>query len=348
MFSSLIPWYQENGRDLPWRSTTDPYKIWLSEIILQQTRVEQGWDYYLRFIAAFPTVEVLAKASEDEVLRLWQGLGYYSRARNLHHAAQQIVSMGEFPSTYSEIRKLKGVGDYTAAAIASFAYGLPHAVVDGNVYRVLSRFFTIATPIDTTEGKKHFASLAQEILPIQQAALHNQAMMDLGATVCIPRTPQCEVCPLAHACLSCAEGRAEEFPVKEKRMKVSHRYFTYLIVTDGNEMLLHRRPEGDIWQGLYEPLLIETPEPLAEQELFTHPLVAPLLNSQVTLSQIASNIVHKLSHQHLHTDAYLLRTEKLSPILIEKDTRIIPLAELDKYALPRLVTRILEQVDFLR
>ena len=347
MFSPLIPWYQKNGRDLPWRATQDPYKIWLSEIILQQTRVEQGWDYYLRFTSAFPTVADLAQASEDEVLRLWQGLGYYSRARNLHHAAQQIISMGAFPTTYSEIRTLKGVGDYTAAAIASFAYGLPHAVVDGNVYRVLSRFFAISLPIDSTAGKKHFAALAQEILPPKHAALHNQAMMDLGATICTPRAPQCDACPLAHACLAHAEGTMEEFPVKEKRTKVSNRFFTYLFLTDGKDILLHRRPKGDIWQGLYEPLLIETIAPLTEKALWKHPFVAPFFKSKATLTPIASNLVHKLSHQHLHTDAYLLRTAAPLPPPDQEDTFIVPLSELNNYALPRLVTRILEQVEGL-
>ena len=189
MFSPLLTWYQQNGRDLPWRHTQDPYKIWLSEIILQQTRVEQGLAYYLRFTEAFPTVNALAAANEDEVLRLWQGLGYYSRARNLHEAARQIVRLGAFPTSYTEIRKLKGIGDYTAAAIASFAYGLPHAVVDGNVYRVLSRVFAISTPIDSSEGKHQFARLAQELLPPKHAALHNQAIMDLGALICTPRSP---------------------------------------------------------------------------------------------------------------------------------------------------------------
>jgi A/G-specific adenine glycosylase len=344
MFSPLLTWYQENGRDLPWRATKDPYKIWLSEIILQQTRVEQGLAYYLRFTEAFPAVDLLASASEDEVLRLWQGLGYYSRARNLHYAAQQIVSMGGFPATYSEIRSLKGIGDYTAAAIASFAYGLPHAVVDGNVYRVLSRFFAINTPIDSTAGKRQFATLAQEILPPRHAALHNQAMMDLGAMVCTPRAPQCSVCPLVGACLAHAEGRAEAFPVKEKRVQVRHRYFTYLIVTDGHSMLLRRRPKGDIWQGLYEPLLIETEAPLSEGELMAHAVVAPLLTSQTMLSPIVSNLVHKLSHQHLHASAYALRSEAPFSFPLPDATIVVPLSALNDYALPRLVTLILERV----
>ena len=345
MFSPLLAWYQANGRSLPWRTTKDPYKIWLSEIILQQTRVEQGLDYYLRFTEAFPTVDLLASASEDEVLRLWQGLGYYSRARNLHHAAQQIVSMGGFPTTYSEIRSLKGVGDYTAAAIASFAYGLPYAAVDGNVYRVLSRFFAINTPIDSTAGKRQFATLAQEVLPHRHAALHNQAMMDLGATICTPRAPQCSACPLSEACLAHAEDRAEAFPVKEKRVQVRNRYFTYLIVTDGESILLRRRPKGDIWQGLYEPLLIETEVPLSENELFVHPMVYPLLTSQATLSPVVSSVVHKLSHQHLHASAYFLRVEHPFSFSLPDATLLVSLSELNAYALPRLVTKIFEQVE---
>ena len=346
MFSPLLTWYQKDGRDLPWRRTKNPYKIWLSEVILQQTRVEQGLSYYLRFIETFPTVEQLANASEDEVMRLWQGLGYYSRARNLHEAARQVVQMGGFPTSYAEIRSLKGIGDYTAAAIASFAYGLPHAVVDGNVYRVLSRVFAIDTPIDSTEGKRQFATLAQEILPQGHAALHNQAMMDLGALICTPRSPECEKCPLANICIAHGEGRPEDFPVKAKRTLVRTRFLTYIIVTDGTNILLHRRPKGDIWQGLYEPLLIETDAPLSASDLLNHPQLQAFRSSESTLTLLVSDMSHKLSHQNLHTWGYLLRTtQPLTADMIPTYSHI-PLTDLNRYALPRLITRILEQTAY--
>ena len=342
MFSPILPWYQQNGRDLPWRHTKDPYKIWLSEIILQQTRVEQGMDYYLRFTEAYSTVEQLAHAEEDEVLRLWQGLGYYSRARNLHQAAKQIVEMGGFPNSYSQIRSLKGVGDYTAAAIASFAYDLPHAVVDGNVYRVLSRVFAINTPIDSTEGKRQFASLAQELLPPNHAALHNQAIMDLGALICTPRAPQCTNCPLNNVCMAHAECTPDDFPVKAKRTQVRTRFLTYIIVTDGTHLLLRKRPKGDIWQGLYEPVLIETEEPLSASDLLSNSLLQSIHTEDITLSPIVVDISHKLSHQNLRTWAYVLKSaQPITPNTLP-GYLCVALNDLDRYALPRLATRILD------
>ena len=216
--SLLMKWFRENGRDLPWRQTRDPYAIWLSEIILQQTQVKQGWDYWERFMRRWPTVEALAAATEDDVLREWQGLGYYSRARNLHYAARQVVEMGGFPQTLEGLRSLKGVGDYTAAAIGSIAFGLPAAVVDGNVYRVLARHFGIDTPINTTEGKKTFAALAQSLLPTSEvshlSSLYNQAVMDFGAIQCTPQSPRCQTCPLAETCDALQTGRVELLPVK--------------------------------------------------------------------------------------------------------------------------------------
>ena len=216
--SILLEWFRENGRDLPWRQTRDPYAIWLSEIILQQTQVKQGWEYWERFMHHWPTVEALAKATEDEVLREWQGLGYYSRARNLHYAAKQIVALGHFPDTLAEIKQLKGVGDYTAAAIGSIAFGLPAAVVDGNVYRVLARHFGIDTPINTTEGKKTFAAMAQELLPPKEASAYNQAIMDFGAIQCTPQSPHCDSCPLMESCIAFRERRVAQLPVKLKTL----------------------------------------------------------------------------------------------------------------------------------
>lgn len=235
----IIRWFRENGRDLPWRETKDPYAIWLSEIILQQTRIAQGWEYWERFMKTYPKVEDLAAASEDDVLKLWQGLGYYSRARNLHAAAKQIVVLGHFPDTLEGIKALKGVGDYTAAAIGSFAFDIPAAVVDGNVYRVLSRYFGIDTPINSTQGKKEFAALAQSLLPassaqqlsdtaLSPAAAYNQGMMDFGAIQCTPQSPKCLVCPLAETCEALRTGRVEELPVKNKTLKVKTRHLSYI------------------------------------------------------------------------------------------------------------------------
>ena len=254
--AKLLGWFRENGRELPWRGTKDPYAIWLSEIILQQTQVRQGWDYWLRFMRRWPTVEALAAATEDEVLRMWQGLGYYSRARNLHFAARQIVEMGGFPTTYEEIKKLKGVGDYTAAAIGSIAFGLPVAVVDGNVYRLLSRHFGIATPINTTQGKREFTALAQALLPGSEASAYNQALMDFGATVCTPQSPRCPECPLQASCVAFAEGRVGQLPVKERKLQVKERRMAYVYIRYEGQTALRRRGAGDIWQGLWEPFLL--------------------------------------------------------------------------------------------
>ena len=271
--NTIISWFRENGRALPWRETRDPYAIWLSEIILQQTRIAQGWEYWERFMAQYPTVQDLAAAHEDEVLKLWQGLGYYSRARNLHTAAKQIVALGHFPDTLEGIKQLKGVGDYTAAAIGSFAFDIPAAVVDGNVYRVLARYFGIDTPINSTQGKKEFAALAQSLLPSSKAsdslssfspasdfqsslslvAAYNQAMMDFGAIQCTPQSPKCLLCPLAETCEAMRTNRVAELPVKQKTMKVKTRHLSYIYIRCKGETAIHRRGEGDIWQGLWEP-----------------------------------------------------------------------------------------------
>ena len=227
---NLFEWYQEHRRDLPWRDTRNPYEIWISEVILQQTRVAQGYDYFVRFIERFPTVEALAEAPDDEVMRMWQGLGYYSRARNLHAAAKQVVAMGGFPTTYEAIRSLKGVGDYTAAAVASFAFDVPQAAVDGNVCRVWSRVFGIDVPIDSVQGKRLITDIAQSLLPEAHAALYNQAVMEFGALQCVPRNPHCSECPLAHKCMALATGRVEELPIKSHKTKVTPRYLHYLYI----------------------------------------------------------------------------------------------------------------------
>ena len=261
----ILRWYAVNGRDLPWRRTQDPYAVWLSEIILQQTRIVQGKAYWERFMERFPTVEDLACASEDEVLRLWEGLGYYSRARNLHAAAKQIMAMGAFPDTLEGIRGLKGVGDYTAAAIGSICFGLPAAVVDGNVYRVLARHFGISTPVGTTQAKKEFTALAQKLLP-EDASAFNQGMMDFGALQCTPQNPDCAACPLLSSCNAYKTGRTELLPVKKPATAVQERHFNYIYIRCNGYTAIRRRGPGDIWQGLYEPLVETSTKPAHEKQ----------------------------------------------------------------------------------
>ena len=323
----LLKWFRENGRDLPWRQTRDPYAIWLSEIILQQTQVKQGWDYWERFMRRWPTVEALAAATEDEVLREWQGLGYYSRARNLHYAAKQIVALGHFPDTLEEIKQLKGVGDYTAAAIGSIAFNLPAAVVDGNVYRVLARHFGIDTPINTTEGKKLFQSLAQELLPLATegtppVAAYNQAIMDFGAIQCTPQSPKCMVCPLMESCVALREGRVGDLPVKQKTLQVRERHLIYIYIRCKGYTAIHRRGPGDIWQGLWEPWLVNS---------------AP---DGATL--IKQGVKHVLTHRILYADFYLLETEE-RPTL-PSDYIWIKETELDHYAVPRLIENLIQEL----
>ena len=325
---TLLSWFREHGRALPWRQTHDPYAIWLSEIILQQTQVKQGWEYWEHFMHHWPTVEDLAAASEDEVLREWQGLGYYSRARNLHFAARQIVALGHFPDTLEEIKQLKGVGDYTAAAIGSIAFDLPAAVVDGNVYRVLARHDGIDTPINTTEGKKLFAAMAQErLLPAlnregQGAGLYNQAIMDFGAIQCTPQSPHCERCPLIESCDAFHTGRVTQLPVKLKTLKVHERHLTYIYVRCQGETAIRRRGPGDIWQGLWEPVLLEDES--------TIPPTAQLLRKKVK---------HVLTHRVLYADFYLLETNEKPEI--PSDYIWIQESDIDHYALPRLIEILL-------
>ena len=322
---TILDWFRENGRELPWRETKDPYAIWLSEIILQQTQVKQGWAYWERFMRRWPTVDALAAASEDEGLREWQGLGYYSRARNLHYAAKQITALGHFPDTFDEIKKLKGIGDYTAAAIGSIAFGLPTAVVDGNVYRVLSRHYGIKTPINTTEGKKEFTALAQSLLPPSEASAFNQAMMDFGATVCTPKGAHCESCPLAESCEALHTGQINQLPVKLKTLKVKSRHLTYIYIRCQGETAIHRRGKGDIWQGLYEPWLIEEGE-----------------NKPDGVKLIAKNVKHVLTHRVLTADFYLWETN-VRPILPD-DYIWIKEKDIDDYGIPRLIDILLGQL----
>ena len=336
--TSITQWYRQNYRDLPWRKTTDPYKIWLSEIILQQTRVDQGMDYYLRFIRKYPTVELLAKAPQDEVLNLWQGLGYYSRARNLHAAAKNIHEnyKNKFPDNFKEILDLKGVGDYTASAIASFAYDLPYAVVDGNVYRLLSRYLNISTPIDSTLGKKEFKKVAQELLDVNNPAIHNQAIMEMGALVCTPKNPDCTNCPLNESCLALELKLVNDLPVKEKKTKVRSRYFHYLVVIESNKVYLKKRGPKDVWQGLYDFPLIE----LGEEGQNPN---EGALKLGFSIQKHQSRFKHILSHQRIFADFYLA---KLSPkSQIESDFIQVELDKLDDFPMPQLLIRYLESSE---
>ena len=320
--TTILQWFGENGRVLPWRETRDPYAIWLSEVILQQTRIPQGMPYWERFMRRWPTVRALAEATEDEVLREWQGLGYYSRARHLHDAARQIEAMGGFPHTLEGIRALKGVGDYTAAAIGSIAFGLPVAVVDGNVYRVLSRHFGISTPINTHEGKKVFAALAQSLLPAGRASDFNQAMMDFGALQCTPQSPRCELCPLVETCVALREGKVSQLPVKERKLKVKECHLNYIYIRYKGQTAIHRRPAGDIWQGLYEPLQSERV-----------PSGARLLRQHVK---------HVLTHRVLYADFYVW--EPADEPALPDDYFWIREADIDQYGIPRLVELLLEEL----
>lgn len=382
--NTIISWFRENGRALPWRETRDPYAIWLSEIILQQTRIAQGWEYWERFMTQYPTVEDLAAAHEDEVLKLWQGLGYYSRARNLHTAAKQIVALGHFPDTLEGIKQLKGVGDYTAAAIGSFAFDIPAAVVDGNVYRVLARYFGIDTPINSTQGKKEFAALAQSLLPSSKAsdsllsfspasdfqsslslvAAYNQAMMDFGAIQCTPQSPKCLLCPLAETCEAMRTNRVAELPVKPKTMKVKTRHLSYIYIRCKGETAIHRRGEGDIWQGLWEPFnasdiaeACASPSSaqaslsstkfstsLTKLSSFKKELAADLHLSNVdALQLLAQDVKHVLTHRILLADFYLLETDA-HPQLPD-DYIWIKEEEIEDYGIPRLIELLLEKIS---
>ena len=382
--NTIISWFRENGRALPWRETRDPYAIWLSEIILQQTRIAQGLEYWERFMAQYPTVEALAAASEDDVLKLWQGLGYYSRARNLHAAAKQIVEMGKFPDTLEGIKSLKGVGDYTAAAIGSFAFDIPAAVVDGNVYRVLSRYFGIDTPINSTQGKKEFAALAQSLIPggdsldasaslkasvsssekilpngfgmeLSPISAYNQGMMDFGAIQCTPQSPKCLLCSLAETCEALRNDRVSELPVKEKKLKVQTRRLTYIYIRCQEEasangeqvepmIAIHRRGKRDIWQGLWEPY---NASDFKKFPIEYHEDIEKMFHlPTASLNYGITRIAKDVKHVLTH------RILLADFYLLEADGRFplpadyiwIKESELDQYGIPRLIEILLEKL----
>jgi A/G-specific adenine glycosylase len=337
--NTLIYWYLQNNRELPWRKTKNPYFIWLSEIMLQQTRVAQGMTYYLKFAENFPTVFDLAKADESTVLKMWQGLGYYSRARNLHSSAKQIADEfnGEFPSTYQEIIKLKGIGDYTASAIASICFNEPTAVVDGNVYRVLSRYFGVKTAINSSAGIKEFKALAQTLIDESQPGTYNQAIMDFGALHCKPQNPLCETCPFADSCVALEKKLTKELPIKEKKIKVRNRYFNFLVVkTEADKTILSERKGKGIWQGLYQFPLIESNTNIDKNELVSSEEFITLFPNETTISLFnKKEIVHKLSHQHLYTQFWIVETATSSEAKIKWNS-------IKKYPVPVLIANFLE------
>lgn len=343
--ATLIQWYEQHKRDLPWRDTDDAYKIWISEIILQQTRVNQGLDYYYRFIDRFPDVQSLAVATEDEVLKYWQGLGYYSRARNLHKAARQVVNQfeGKFPNQYADVLSLSGVGEYTAAAICSFAYNLPFAVVDGNVFRVLARLFGIDTPIDSAEGKKTFKKLADELLDKRNPGLHNQAIMEFGALQCVPFSPSCEQCYLVNKCLSFANNKTGDLPVKSLKIKTRKRHFNYLYIKYKNTTFLQRRISNDVWKNLYEFPLIETDHLLDERELYQHEYfnkISEGIQSAITIKLLSVPFKHVLTHQQIFAQCFLVELNEKGKLSEQfEETKI---NQIESYAVSRLMEILIQ------
>lgn len=337
---TLINWFAENRRDLPWRHNPTPYQVWLSEIILQQTRVNQGWDYYLRFVEKWPTVNDLANATEEEVLKMWQGLGYYSRARNLHQCAKQIVEQygGQFPADFEKLKQLKGIGDYTAAAIASIAFDLPHAVVDGNVYRVLSRLFDIDTPININEGQTVFAKIADDLLNREQPGLHNQAMMEFGALQCTPKNPNCLLCPLQAQCLAFANQTVMQRPVKLQKLKVTTRYFNYLVFRIEGNVYLHKRSGNDIWKNLYDFPCIESENPMTVEEVIASEKFQQLIeNKSFTIIKTSPTFTHKLTHRTIIAQFIEIKLEEKLLRIETKELFLTPETDLGNFPIPRLI-----------
>lgn len=339
----LVAWHEtDNTRSLPWKKEKDPYKIWLSEIILQQTRAQQGLPYYMAFTQAYPTVKKLAKAEDEAAFRLWQGLGYYNRCRNMLATARYIATEleGKFPDTYDTLLALKGIGPYTAAAIASFAYGLPHAVVDGNVYRVLARYFGIDTATDTTDGKKLFQGLAQQLLDTGDSSAYNQAIMDLGATICTPANPKCTDCPLQQKCIAYKQGLTDILPVKSKKTAVTKRYFHYIILKYKDSIWIEKRTGKDIWQNLYQPYLIEHTSPLSNRELKEHEGIKKLGSNIKMVYE--GMLTQKLTHRIIETRFYTIELEQPPSTLINAGLWVkIPM--LKKYAFPKTAISFLEK-----
>jgi A/G-specific adenine glycosylase len=339
----LLKWNsQKNTREMPWKGERNPYYIWLSEIILQQTRVEQGLPYFLRFKEKYPTVKHLALAKEDEVMRLWQGLGYYSRARNLHETAKNIQQnyKGIFPNTVEELKNLKGVGDYTASAIASFAFGERKAVVDGNVIRVLARVFGIATPFDTTSGKKEFAELAQQLIDAKNPGPYNQAIMDFGAVVCTPQNPKCDECPFDKECVAFNSETIEELPVREKKTKISNRFFNYVVINNEKEIFIRKRTGNDIWKNLYELPMIETKRSIKGN--FSASISKFLDTQDFSIESCSNEISQMLSHRKIHFRFLHVKPHNPSALRIP-GARRVKLKSLSQLAFPKTIHLYLKE-----
>lgn len=345
IFSEILTlWYSIHKRNLPWRETKNPYFIWLSEIILQQTQIKQGIPYYETFIGQFPTVHGLANAKEEQVLKLWQGLGYYSRARNLHFSAKYISHElnGEFPKSYKDLIKLKGVGDYTASAISSICYNEKTAVVDGNVYRVLSRYFNIETPVNSSEGITEFKSLAQQQLPKTSLGDYNQAIMEFGAIQCKPVNPNCSECPLQKNCKAFKLRRIKELPVKLKKTKVSKKYFNFLVfLSNDNRTIIEKRTNKGIWQNLYQFPLIESHKSLNRDNLKSNSKIEDLLNGKTYAVSLYNEkeVVHKLSHQHLYTKFWIIEIDNLP-------SKGIEISKIKEFPVPILIANFIEEFNF--
>ncbi len=346
---NLIKWYHKNKRDLPWRETTDPYKIWLSEVILQQTRVAQGLEYYYSFSEHFPTVGDLASAEEDFVLRLWQGLGYYTRARNLHKAAKIVVEQhgGQFPTDYQNLLTLPGIGEYTAAAVASFSANEVQAVLDGNVFRVLARFFGITEPINSFQGKKVFLSLANELIDSSNPGLHNQAIMEFGALQCKPTNPDCAACPISSACYAFSHKKVAFFPQKVKKTKSRDRYFNYFIIRDGDYILVNKRGKGDIWQNLHDFPLFESTEELKPASWISNEEITRIFGSNITFTYVSTSYKHVLSHQNIYARFFEIKGASIN--LNENNAwDYVLIKDLDKLAKSKLIVSFLEEYFLIK
>jgi A/G-specific adenine glycosylase len=341
---ALISWYKQHQRDLPWRQTTDPYRIWLSEIILQQTRVDQGMPYYLKFASTFPKICNLAKASEDQVLKIWQGLGYYSRARNLHRTAKIVCNdyKGIFPSDFQSIISLPGIGDYTASAIASFAWKQPHAVVDGNVNRILSRLFGVKEPIDSPQGKKIFKNLATSILPEKHADIHNQAIMEFGALQCKPQSPNCSICPFLKTCYAAQHQLVDQLPVKTKNLKIKVRHLHYILICQEEHLFIRKRDDKGIWKGLYELPFLETEKELSPEKVIGLEAWTQLFgNADPEIIRTEHKTVHKLTHQHLHLQTIEVRLKNRRRFPADKDLIRVSTQNIEDYPVPKPIEKIL-------
>ena len=332
----LVRWYLNNKRDLPWRNTTDAYIIWLSEIILQQTRVEQGMPYFYRFAEKYPTVSDFAAADEDDILKLWQGLGYYSRGRNMLKTARLVAERynGVFPQQYDQLIKLKGIGEYTASAISSFSVNEAKAVVDGNVYRVLARYFGIDEPINSPKGKREFQALANELLNHDHPGLHNQAMMEFGAMLCKPKNPACGICPVRTGCFAFKNNATTSLPVKLKTVKVRDRFFNYFLIFNNNEILLNKRDEKDIWANMYDLPLIETSELTLIDELLALPQIKDYFGEDIEIQDISPVYKHILTHQRLHVRFIKLQAPHIK---LQQNWFFSRLENLEKFALPKII-----------